>query len=305
MIKKFEEKYQVKVTITDYDSNDTALAKIRQGGHGFDIAVPSQSYMPIWIAEGLIQETNAGQMENAKNLAPEWANPEFDPGRKYSVPWQLGTIGISVNTDIYKGPLDSWSVALNPPEELKGKINVVPEKSDIIFAAVAFHGGTLCSNDKDILKKALDTLVEAKKSWVAMEYNTIDRMVAGDFAATIDWNGSAMKQRLQKPSIAYIQPKEGVALWSDNVVVLKDAKNVENAKLFQNFLMTPEAAALNSAFARYGNAITGSDAFMPEDMKAAREIVIPPELADKGRFIAACPPRVTELYTALWTEMLR
>lgn len=91
----------------------------------------------------------------------------------------------------------------------------------------------------------------------------------------------------------------------DNVLVLKDAKNVENAKLFQNYLMTPEAAGLNSTFARYANAITGSEEFMPEDMKAAREIVIPPELADKGRFIAACPPRVTELYTALWTEMLK
>ena len=305
MIKKFEEKYQVKVTITDYDSNDTALAKIRQGGHGFDIAVPSQSYMPIWIAEGLIQETNAGQMENAKNLAPEWANPEFDPGRKYSVPWQLGTIGISVNTDIYKGPLDSWSVALNPPEELKGKINVVPEKSDIIFAAVAFHGGTLCSNDKDILKKALDTLVEAKKSWVAMEYNTIDRMVAGDFAATIDWNGSAMKQRLQKPSIAYIQPKEGVALWSDNVVVLKDAKNVENAKLFQNFIMDPENAAMLSAFARYANGISGSDAFMPAEMKGAPELSLPEHAKAKAVTMKVCDPATEEMYTKMWTEVMK
>ena len=60
MIKKFEEKYDVKVTITDYDSNDTALAKVRQGGTGFDIAMPSQSHLPIWIAEGLIQEVDVG-----------------------------------------------------------------------------------------------------------------------------------------------------------------------------------------------------------------------------------------------------
>lgn len=83
MIKKFEEKYKVKVTVTDYDSNDTALAKVRQGGHGFDIAVPSQSHLPIWIAEGLLLETNPGQMENAKNISKEWANPDFDPGRKF------------------------------------------------------------------------------------------------------------------------------------------------------------------------------------------------------------------------------
>ena len=79
------------MTITDYDSNDTALAKVRQGGTGFDIVVPSQNYVPIWIQEGLVQETNAGEMENAKNIAEEWADPEFDPGRKYSVPWAWGT----------------------------------------------------------------------------------------------------------------------------------------------------------------------------------------------------------------------
>ncbi len=52
MIKKFEETHDVKVTITDYDSNDTALAKVRVGGHGFDVVVPSANYVPIWISEG-------------------------------------------------------------------------------------------------------------------------------------------------------------------------------------------------------------------------------------------------------------
>src|SRR6478735_418596 len=68
LIKKFEQQYDVKVTITDYDSNDTALAKVKAGGHGFDIVVPSASFVPIWIAEGLVQETRPDQMENFKNM---------------------------------------------------------------------------------------------------------------------------------------------------------------------------------------------------------------------------------------------
>src|SRR5436853_4444926 len=67
LIKKFEEKYNVKVTITDYDSNDTALAKIRAGGHGFDMVVPSANFLPIWIKEVLLLETRPDQMENFKN----------------------------------------------------------------------------------------------------------------------------------------------------------------------------------------------------------------------------------------------
>ena len=79
LIKKFEEKYNVKVTITDYDSNDTALAKVRAGGHGFDIVVPSASFVPIWIKDGLLLETRPDQMENFKNMDPKWVDVPFDP----------------------------------------------------------------------------------------------------------------------------------------------------------------------------------------------------------------------------------
>ncbi|PLP56939.1 putrescine/spermidine ABC transporter substrate-binding protein [Mesorhizobium loti] len=303
MIKKFEQKYSVKVTVTDYDSNDTALAKVRQGGTGFDIAIPSQTFIPVWIKEGLIQETNPGKMENFKNVAPEWANPDFDPGRKYTVPWAWGTIGVVVNTDAYKGPANSWGIIFNTPDELKGKVNVVPEMNDVIFAAIKYVGGQQCTDDKAVLKKVRDTLVAAKPNWIAMEYNTIEKMGAGDFKATSDWNGSALRQRLANPAIHYNYPKEGYGLWSDNVVVLKEAKNVENAKLFQNFMMDPENAALNSAFHRYANGIAGSEKFMPADMKDAPEVNIPADVKSLGELQRLCSPEIQEIYSKIWTEL--
>jgi spermidine/putrescine transport system substrate-binding protein len=72
MIEKFEKTYAIKVTLTDYDSNDTALAKVRAGGHGFDIVVPSASYMNIWISEGLLLESRPDQMENFRNVSNRW-----------------------------------------------------------------------------------------------------------------------------------------------------------------------------------------------------------------------------------------
>ncbi len=68
MIKKFEDAYKVKVTVTDYDSNDTALAKVRAGGHGFDIVVPSANFVQIWIKEGCCSRARPDQMENFKNV---------------------------------------------------------------------------------------------------------------------------------------------------------------------------------------------------------------------------------------------
>src|SRR3954454_2447537 len=87
LIKKFETTYNVKVTLTDYDSNDTALAKVRAGGHGVDIVVPSGNFVPVWISKGLLLETRRDQMENFKNVDPRWVNVEYDKGRPYTVPW--------------------------------------------------------------------------------------------------------------------------------------------------------------------------------------------------------------------------
>jgi spermidine/putrescine transport system substrate-binding protein len=305
MIKKFEDKYAVKVTITDYDSNDTALAKVRAGGHGFDMAMPSGNFLQVWIDEGLIIEARPDQMENFKNLREEFVNVPFDPGRKYSVPWLWGTFGTVVNTKAYAGDINTWDVIFNPPAELKGKVNVVPEMNDILYTAIAYHGGKYCESDKAILKKARDTLLAAKPNWMSMEYSTIESMVKGDMLATADWNGSALRQRLQNPDIRYGFPKEGTFIWQDTVVILKEAKNVENAKLFMNFILDPENAAMNSAFARYANAIKGSEPFMPDDMKGAPELELPESMKGKFAFTSACPADVNELYTAIWTEVMK
>ena len=114
-----------------------------------------------------------------------------------------------------------------------------------------------------------------------------------------------MRARNENPSIQYGYPVHGFPLWMDNVAVLADAKNVENAKLFQNFLMKPENAAMISAFAKYANGIDGSVEFMPEELRTAPEIVIPEPYITSGVFAPACPSEVQSMYTAIWTELLK
>ncbi len=87
----------------------------------------------------------------------------------------------------------------------------------------------------------------------------------------------------------------------DNVAILNDAQNVENAKLFMNFIMAPENAAMISNFAKYANGIKGSEQFMDPEMQGAPELTLPED--NSGVFVETCPPEVNELMTRIWTDL--
>jgi spermidine/putrescine transport system substrate-binding protein len=303
MIKKFEETYKVKVTITDYDSNDAALAKIRAGGHGFDIVVPSASFVPIYVQEGLLEMTMPSGMENFKNVDPKWVDVPFDPGRMYTVPWQWGTTGMTVNTKLYGGDVNTSAIFLDPPKELEGKINVVPELTEIVMLTILYLGGQPCTDDKELLKKVRDKLVEAKPKWLSMDYSTPESYGKGDVAAGVNWNGYSSRARMLNPDVKFGFPKEGFPVWMDNVAVVKGTKNLENAKLFQNFIMDPQNAAMISNFARYRDGTVGSEQYYDADLKAAPEINMSEDTLKLGHFSLTCKPETQDLYAKIWAEV--
>ena len=301
LIEKFEKQFNVKVTLDDYDSNETMLSKVREGNTGYDIVVPSDYTVKIMVDEGLLEKTEPDKMDNFKNVDPKFVDVYWDSGRHYSVPWQFGLTTYAVDTAKYKGPMDSIGLLFNPPDELKGKINMLDDINSVIHAAERYVGVPRCSADKGDLKKVNDALQAAKPFWKTFSYDTITKMTSGDVVVTQTWNGAAYRMREKVPSVKFAMTKEVMEGWMDNVAVLKGAKNVENAKLFQNFIMDPENAALISDFARYDNGIVGSHKFLPPEFGNAPEIN--PPAGTSSEFVPPCPPEVVEIYNKIWTNL--
>src|SRR5881397_3555565 len=98
LIDKFEKQYNVKVTLDDYDSNETMLAKVRAGGTGYDVVVPTDYTVKIMVEEDMLAKTEPDQMDNFKNVDPKFVSVYWDSGRHYTVPWQWGTTAFAVDT---------------------------------------------------------------------------------------------------------------------------------------------------------------------------------------------------------------
>jgi spermidine/putrescine transport system substrate-binding protein len=304
LVEKFEKQYNIKVTVDDYDSNETMLAKVRAGSTGFDVVVPSDYTVKIMIEEDMLAKTEPNKMENFKNVDPKFVNIYWDPGRNYTVPWQWGTTAFVVDTAKYKGDINTLALMFDPPPELQGRINVLDDMNSLFNAGLRYLGLPRCNGNPEDLKKLYDVLMKAKGTWRTFDYDTIGKMTSGDVDLSQTWNGAARRIRLQRPTAAYSFPKEGIEGWMDNVAVLKDAPNMENAKLWQNFLMDPENAALISDFAKYSNGIAGSDKFMKQldpEFADSPEFKIPAGL--EPEFVPPCPKEVTDKYNKIWTAL--
>jgi len=286
--------------------NETLLAKLQAGATGYDVVVPSDYMVQILIKQNLLQEIDAGQMADFKNVGAPHDKPWYDPERKYSAPYMWGTTGFSYDTAKVEGGKvdDSWWSVLNPDGPFKGKLGMMNDPVEVYKAAAMYLGINYCTENSEDAGKIFKVL-EAQKPSVAL-YNsdgTIERMVAGEVIAHMQWNGAAHRTKEGRPTVAYVYPKEGINFWNDNFAVPVGAKNVENAKIFIDWMMKPENIAQASNFTGYNNAIEGSDQFMDKALSADPAVAMPPADADRLRDIKNCSQAARDLNDKVWTRL--
>ena len=304
LIDKFEAETGVEVTMDTYDSNESMLASLKAGKLGeYDVAVPADFMVGIMAAEGMLDSFTPAEMPNYGNIAPQWLDVAFDPGRTHSIPYQWGTTAFSVNRDVYSGDISSLGIIFNPPAELKGKINVLDSQNEVLVLGSLYLGIPQCTTDRAQLKALSEMLVTAKADWASFGSDIAkDVLVSGDAAAGMIYNGFSAKARAEGANIEYSYPTEGNVVWMDNMVLLANAPNRDNALKFMNFLLVPENAAALTNYAAYTSGVLGVEPFLDEAIKTSPENN-PPADATPGVFVQACDQSVQEMYDAIWTNL--
>jgi spermidine/putrescine transport system substrate-binding protein len=304
LIEKFEEETGIDVTLDVYDSNETMLAKLQAGAAGYDIVFPSGYMVDVMREEGLAMKIDAGELENFGNVQAPHDSPSYDPERAYSAPYMWGTTGIAYDTAKAPELEATWKEFFEPRDELKGKIAALNDQVEMYNAAARYLGIDVCTEDAEQAQAILE-LLTAQKPHLALysSTGTIDRMVAGEVVMHHMWNGAAHRAREQRETVTYLYPKEGLAFWSDNMVVPKGAPNPENAKTFINWMMMPENAAAASNYTGYMNAVDGSGEYLDAALKDDPAVNMPPEYADRLRPSKECSTAARELRDKVWTTL--
>ncbi|MEM0943302.1 MAG: extracellular solute-binding protein [Pseudomonadota bacterium] len=304
LLVKFTEETGIEVTMDTYDSNESMLASLKGGTLGsYDVAVPGDYMVQIMRDEGMLDTIAEGELANKANIEAQWLDVDFDPGRMHSIPYQWGSTSFMVNREVFQGDIQTTDIIFDPPEELKGKINVLDTQGELLALASIHLGIPQCSTDREQLKLLSQTVNEAKAHWASFNSDGAkDVLVSGDAAVGMIWNGFGAKARAEGAPVEYSYPKEGYIVWMDNVVLLKDAPNRENAIKFMDFLLEPENIAAVSNFAQYTAGVKGVTPLLDEALKTSPE-QNPPASAPAGTFVKVCDPETQALYDAIWTRL--
>lgn len=304
LLDKFSAEHDVEVTMDTFDSNEAMLATLKAGKLGsYDVAVPGDYMVAIMTAEGILDTIKDGELSNKGNIEPQWADVPFDPGRQSSIPYQWGSTSFSVNRDVYQGDINTTDILFNPPAELSGKINVLDSQGEVMALASMHLGIEQCNTDREQLKALDDMLQQAKQNWASFGSDIAkDVLVSGDAAAGMIYNGFSAKAREEGANIEYAYPKQGYVVWMDNVVLLKDAPNRDNAIKFMDFLLEPENIAAVTNFAQYSAGVKGANEFTDPALASMPESN-PPADGPAGSFVAVCDEQTQAVYDQIWTRL--
>ena len=304
IVEQFEKQFDCKVTIDLYEDNESMMAKLQGGGASlYDICVPSDYIIPALLKEKLLAPLRPENIPNLKNLDPQFANREYDPGNKYTAPYQWGTSGIYVRKGKDEAVEETWGLIFDPNKQL-GPFLMLDDARTTIGVALLYKGFDVNSTDKAQLRQARDLILDAKKRSRGFEgaVGGKNKVLAKICKMAMVYNGDAARGMKDDAETSYFVPREGSEIWLDNLAIPAQAPHREMAEKFINYVLDARIGAQLSNFNRYATPNKAAREFInPDDLKNAA-IYPPPEVMQKLHFVKDLGAK-SQWYDELWTQI--
>lgn len=302
-IAQFEKENNVKIQYDTFENSDALYAKLKQGNPGYDVIFPADYMVRIMASENILEPLNLPNIPNQKNLDSNFTSQTFDPGNKYSLPYQWGTMGIGYNLKATKGEINSWAAMFDP--KYTGKIAWQDDARYTFSAVLMYLGFDPNTTNPEEINKARDLLIKSNNIIAAFVPDTGQALLdQGEVNVTMEWSGDIFQVMKENPNLRYAIPKEGTIVFSDNMAIPKGAPHKELAEKFINFVLQPEVGAQISNFTHYGSpnkAAIVQGLIDPKDLTNP-QIYPPAEVFGKMKFLQDVG-KATALYDRAWTEV--
>ena len=305
IIDLFEEETGIDVIYEEFETNEIMYPKIQSGAIAYDVVCPSDYMIQRMIENDLLAEINYDHIPNLKYIGDNYMkmSRQFDPENKYSVPYLWGTVGILYNKKMVDEPVDSWGILWD--KKYEDSILMQDSVRDAFAVALKYLGYSLNSTDLDELEAAKNLLIEQKPLVQAYVIDQVrDKMIGGEAALGVIYSGEALYCQQENPDLDYVIPKEGTNIWIDSWVIPKNAKNVENAEAFINFLCRPDIAKMNFDYITYSIPNTAGRDLIEDESLRNSPIAFPDdsklENCETFRFLG---DDNDALYNRLWREI--
>ncbi|MDX5367712.1 MAG: spermidine/putrescine ABC transporter substrate-binding protein [Alphaproteobacteria bacterium] len=293
----------INVTVDTFADVSELFAKMRGGNVAYDVIVPSNDWLPRMIAAGMVQELDHSKIPNISNIFPRFMDEPFDPGRKFSLPYMWGTVGIGFRKSAVSSTPDSWKV-LYDSDEYANKIALLSDCGTMLGCALKYLGYSLNSTDKAENEAAAELIIKQKKNIKAFaEDNGQDLLAAGEVDVTMEYNGDIVQLMTEDDDVDYVIPKEGGILWEDVLAIPANAKNVENAHAFINYIHAPEPNQLITDYIQYATPNKAGFDLMDEGYKTNADIFPPDDVVEASEFAEYLGEEVTQMREDLCTKI--
>ncbi|CAN1491984.1 PotD Spermidine/putrescine-binding periplasmic protein [Caulobacteraceae bacterium] len=295
----------VEVNMTLFANNDELFAKFRAGNPGFDVIMPSNEYVARMIEAKMLAPLDHAKIPNKKNLLPEFQDADFDPGRKYSMPYTWLVLGIGYRKSAMKGGVipDSWKY-LYDSAEYKGRLSLLSESADVFRLGFKYLGKSVNDATPELIKQVEDMLIKQKANIKNFhDDNGQDLLMSKEIDIVLEYNGDIAQKETEDPDLAFVVPKEGSLLNSDCMCIPTGAPNPNNAHAFINFLLDGQNGANITKTILYPTPNAAAKALMDDTYKNNPTIFPPAEVMAKCEYGKYAGSEITQAFEAAMTRV--